>query len=48
LQVSWRGKSIFVELKSRAGAASKLRKQVRLEMLPAGADWWLREARAPR
>jgi hypothetical protein len=41
VQVIWRGKSIFVELKSRAGVASKVQKQVRLEMLPAGADWWL-------
>jgi hypothetical protein len=42
-----RGKPIFVELKSRAGVASKVQKQVRLEMLPAGADWWLaRSARA--
>jgi hypothetical protein len=41
-----RGKPI-VELKSRAGVASKPQKQVRLEMLPAGADWWLaRSARA--
>jgi hypothetical protein len=45
--VIWRGKPIFVELKSRAGVASKAQKQVRLEMLPAGADWWLaRSARA--
>jgi hypothetical protein len=30
-----------------AGVASKAQKQVRLEMLPAGADWWLaRSARA--
>jgi hypothetical protein len=47
VQVIWRGKPIFVELKSRAGVASKAQKQVRLEMLPAGADWWLaRSARA--
>ena len=32
-----RGKPIFVELKSRAGVASKAQKQIRLEMLPAGA-----------
>jgi hypothetical protein len=45
--VIWRGKPIFVELKSRAGVASKAQKQIRLEMLPAGADWWLaRSARA--
>jgi hypothetical protein len=45
--VIWRGKPIFLELKSRAGVASKAQKRVRLEMLPAGADWWLvRSARA--
>jgi hypothetical protein len=45
--VIWRGKPIFVELKSRAGVASKAQKQVRLEMLAAGATWWLaRSARA--
>jgi hypothetical protein len=45
--VIWRRKPIFVELKSRAGVASKVQKQVRLEMLRAGADWWLaRSARA--
>jgi hypothetical protein len=47
VQVIWRGKPIFIELKSRAGVASKVQKQVRLQMLPAGADWWLaRSARA--
>jgi hypothetical protein len=47
VQVIWRGKSIFIELKSRAGVASKAQKQIRLEMLPAGADWWMaRSARA--
>src|SRR5262249_26251546 len=47
VQVIWRGKPIFVERKSRAGVASKAQKQIRLEMLPAGADWWLaRSARA--
>jgi hypothetical protein len=45
--VIFRQKPIFVELKSRAGLASKAQKQIRLEMLPAGADWWLaRSARA--
>jgi hypothetical protein len=45
--VIFRQKPIFVELKSRAGVASKAQKQIRLEMLPAGADWWLaRSARA--
>jgi hypothetical protein len=45
--VLYRGKSIFVELKSRRGVASKSQKQVRTEMLPAGADWWMaRSARA--
>ena len=42
-----RGRPIFVELKSRAGVATKAQKQVRVELLPAGADWWLaRSARA--
>ena len=45
--VIFRQKPIFVELKSRAGVATKAQKQLRLEMLPAGADWWLvRSARA--
>jgi hypothetical protein len=45
--VIWRGKPIFVELKSRAGVASKAQKRLRLEMLPAGTDWWMaRSARA--
>jgi hypothetical protein len=45
--VIWRGKPIFVELKSRAGVATKSQKQIRLEMLPAGATWWMaRSARA--
>ena len=47
VQVIWRGKPIFIELKSRAGVASKAQKQVRLELLPAGAVWWMaRSARA--
>ena len=32
---------IFVELKSRAGVASKTQKQVRVELVLAGAVWWL-------
>lgn len=45
--VLYRGRTIFVELKSRRGVASKAQKQVRLEMLQAGAVWWLvRSARA--
>ena len=40
-------KPIFVELKSRAGIATKPQKQLRLEMLPAGAVWYMaRSARA--
>ena len=40
-------KPIFVELKSRAGVATKVQKQIRLEMLPAGAVWCMaRSARA--
>jgi hypothetical protein len=38
---------VFVELKSRRGIATKAQKQIRAEMLPAGATWWLaRSARA--
>jgi hypothetical protein len=45
--VIFRQKPIFVELKSRAGVATKAQKQLRLAMLAAGADWWLvRSARA--
>jgi hypothetical protein len=45
--VIWRGIPIFVELKSRAGVASKAQKQIRAELLPAGATWWMaRSARA--
>jgi hypothetical protein len=32
---------VFVELKSRRGVVSKSQKQRRLEILTAGADWWL-------
>jgi hypothetical protein len=36
-----------MELKSRVGVASKAQKQVRAELLAAGATWWLaRSARA--
>jgi hypothetical protein len=45
--VVFSGKPIFLELKSRRGLASKAQKQLRLEMLPAGAVWWMaRSARA--
>jgi hypothetical protein len=38
---------IFIELKSRRGVASKVQKQIRVEMLPVGAKWWMaRSARA--
>ncbi len=41
------GKPIFIELKSRRGVASKVQKQVRAELIQAGAVWWLvRSARA--
>ena len=47
VEVIWRGKPIFVELKSRAGVASKAQKLIRAKPKPAGADWWLaRSARA--
>jgi hypothetical protein len=40
-------KVIFIELKSRSGKASKEQKQIRLEMLQVGIDWWMvRSARA--
>ena len=32
---------VFVELKSRAGVASKTQKQFRLEVLAAGGTWWM-------
>ena len=32
---------MFVELKSRSGLASKVQKQVRAELLAAGALWWM-------
>jgi hypothetical protein len=32
---------VFVELKSRSGLASKVQKQVRAELLAAGALWWM-------
>jgi len=35
--VLYRRKPIFVELKGRGDVASKAQKQVRLEVLPAGA-----------
>jgi hypothetical protein len=45
--VIFRQKPIFVELKSSRGIATKAQKQVRKELLPAGADWWMaRSARA--
>jgi hypothetical protein len=45
--VLFRGKPIFVELKSRAGVATRVQKQVRVELLQAGANWWMaRSARA--
>jgi hypothetical protein len=38
---------IFIELKSRRGVASRVQKQIRLEVLPVGAEWWMaRSARA--
>jgi hypothetical protein len=38
---------VFVELKSQAGVATKAQKQLRLELLRAGAVWWMaRSARA--
>lgn len=45
--VIYRSRVFFIELISRRGIASKAQKQIRLEMLPAGAEWWMaRSARA--
>jgi hypothetical protein len=45
--VIWLGESVFVELKSRGGIASKVQRQIRDELLAAGVKfWWL--ARTPR
>jgi hypothetical protein len=45
--VLYLGRPIFVELKSRVGVATKVQKQVRVDLLPAGATWWMaRSARA--
>jgi hypothetical protein len=45
--VLYSGPPIFIELKSRAGVATKAQKQVRVELLSAGATWWMaRSARA--
>ena len=42
-----RQRSVFVELKSWAGVASKAQKQVRVELVAVGCEWWLcRSARA--
>jgi hypothetical protein len=41
VHVLYRGKSIYVELKSHRGVASKVQKQVRAELLAAGAEWWM-------
>ena len=47
LLVIWRAKPIFVEIKSRAGVASKAQKQICAKLKLAGADWYLaRSARA--
>jgi hypothetical protein len=34
-------RAVFVELKSKAGVASKSQKQVRAELVAAGARWWM-------
>ena len=41
LLVIWRAKPIFVEIKSRAGVASKAQKQICAKLKLAGADWYL-------
>jgi hypothetical protein len=39
--IVFRQRSIFIEMKSRAGTASKAQKQVRAELVAAGAQWWM-------
>ena len=39
--VVYRRRAVFVELKSKAGVASKSQKQVRAELVAAGARWWM-------
>ena len=39
--VGYRRRAVFVELKSKAGVASKSQKQVRAELVAAGARWWM-------
>jgi hypothetical protein len=35
--IPYRGRLIFIELKSRSGIASRVQKEIRLELLPADA-----------
>jgi hypothetical protein len=45
--VIFRQRPVFVEVKSRAGIASKAQKKIRAELVAAGAAWWLvRSARS--
>jgi hypothetical protein len=47
VMVIFRQRSVFVEVKSRSGRASKAQKQVRDELAAVGCEWWLcRSARA--
>lgn len=39
--IVFRQRSIFIEMKSRAGVASKAQKRVRAELVAAGAQWWM-------
>jgi hypothetical protein len=39
--VIYRRKPVFIELKSRRGVVSKAQQQIRAELLPAGAVWWV-------
>jgi hypothetical protein len=41
LFVIYRGKPIFVELKSLVGVVSRTQKVMREEIIAAGGDWWL-------
>jgi hypothetical protein len=43
----WRGETIWIELKSHKGIASKVQRQIRDELLAAGVKWWWL-ARSPR
>jgi hypothetical protein len=41
LHILYRGKSIYVEMKSHRGLASPAQKKVRSKLLAASAEWWM-------